>query len=99
MIFALTNENQEFIRWMLRRGKFKNPSEVLREALRRMEREENYYFNHLNSAPQNAEEPKETYAAKATAEAHEVPEVLRSIAKAKRKREVRLRARRLRRKK
>jgi putative addiction module CopG family antidote len=45
MAFALAKENEAFIERMLRLGRFNNQSEVVREALRRMEREENSYLN------------------------------------------------------
>jgi len=45
MAFALAKENEAFIEKMLKRGRFNNQSEVVREALRRMEREEASYLN------------------------------------------------------
>lgn len=45
MAYALANENEEFIARMIRVGRFSNQSEVVREALRRMEREETSYLN------------------------------------------------------
>jgi putative addiction module CopG family antidote len=45
MAFALARENEAFIERMLRLGRYNNQSEVVREALRRMEREENSYLN------------------------------------------------------
>ena len=45
MAFALAGENEAFIEKMLRMGRFNNQSEVVREALRRMEREEGSYLN------------------------------------------------------
>lgn len=45
MAFALGKENEAFIERMLRLGRFNNQSEVVREALRRMEREESSYLN------------------------------------------------------
>ena len=43
--FALAKENEAFIKRMLKQGRFNNQSEVVREALRRMEREESSYLN------------------------------------------------------
>ena len=45
MAFALAKENEAFIERMLKLGRFNNQSEVVREALRRMEREESSYLN------------------------------------------------------
>jgi putative addiction module CopG family antidote len=45
MAYALTKENQDFIEKMVRLGRFNNQSEVIREALRRMQREEGAYLN------------------------------------------------------
>jgi putative addiction module CopG family antidote len=45
MAHALASENEQFIRRMIRQGRFNNQSEVVREALRRMEREETSYLN------------------------------------------------------
>jgi len=45
MAFALARENEAFIEKMLKRGRFNNQSEIVREALRRMEREEDSYLN------------------------------------------------------
>jgi putative addiction module CopG family antidote len=45
MAYALAGENEEFIARMIRIGRFSNQSEVVREALRRMEREEASYLN------------------------------------------------------
>jgi putative addiction module CopG family antidote len=45
MAFALAKQNEAFIEKMLKRGRFNNQSEVVREALRRMEREEDSYLN------------------------------------------------------
>jgi Arc/MetJ-type ribon-helix-helix transcriptional regulator len=39
MAHALAKENENFIRRMVRSGRFNNQSEVVREALRRMEAE------------------------------------------------------------
>ena len=43
--FALAKENEAFIERMIKLGRFNNQSEVVREALRRMEREETSYLN------------------------------------------------------
>jgi putative addiction module CopG family antidote len=45
MAYALAKENEAFIEKMLKLGRFNNQSEVVREALRRMERQENSYLN------------------------------------------------------
>jgi len=45
MAFALAKENEAFIERMIKLGRFNNQSEVVREALRRMEREESSYLN------------------------------------------------------
>ena len=45
MGYALARENEAFIERMLRLGRYNNQSEVVREALRRMEREESSYLN------------------------------------------------------
>ena len=45
MAYALAKENEAFIERMLKVGRFNNQSEVVREALRRMEREETSYLN------------------------------------------------------
>lgn len=45
MAFALAKENEAFIERMIKLGRFNNQSEVVREALRRMEREETSYLN------------------------------------------------------
>jgi putative addiction module CopG family antidote len=47
MAFALAKENETFIERMLKLGRFNNQSEVLREALRRMKREESSYLSPL----------------------------------------------------
>ncbi len=59
MAFALAKENRAFIERMIRMGKFNNQSEVVREALRRMEREENSY---LNPPPLTETEARECFA-------------------------------------
>ena len=59
MAFALAKENEAFIERMLKLGRFNNQSEVVREALRRMEREENAY---LNPPPLTEQQLREVYA-------------------------------------
>jgi putative addiction module CopG family antidote len=58
MAFALAKENEAFIDRMLKLGRFNNQSEIVREALRRMEREENSY---LNPKPFSNQQMKEIY--------------------------------------
>ena len=58
MAFALAKENEAFIERMLKLGRFNNQSEVVREALRRMERQESSY---LNPPPLTDEQLKEVY--------------------------------------
>ena len=69
MAFALAKENEAFIARMLRVGRFSNQSEVVREALRRMEREENSY---LNPAPLTVAEIERIYGPNPEAEAREM---------------------------
>jgi Arc/MetJ-type ribon-helix-helix transcriptional regulator len=57
--YALAKENEAFIKKMLKLGRFNNQSEVVREALRRMEREENSY---LNPPPLTDEERRQCFA-------------------------------------
>lgn len=59
MAFALAKENEAFIDKMVKAGRFNNQSEVVREALRRMEREENSY---LNPPPLTAAERRRCFA-------------------------------------
>jgi putative addiction module CopG family antidote len=59
MAHALALENEQFIERMIRQGRFNNQSEVVREALRRMEREENKY---LNPPPLTSDEARECFA-------------------------------------
>lgn len=68
MAFALAKENERFIERMIRQGRFNNQSEVVREALRRMEREENSY---LNPPPLAPAEIQECYGAGSSEEARE----------------------------
>ena len=58
MAFALAKENEAFIERMLKLGRFNNQSEVVREALRRMEREESSY---LNPPPLTDQQLREIY--------------------------------------
>jgi putative addiction module CopG family antidote len=59
MAFALAKENERFIERMVQQGRFNNQSEVVREALRRMERDENAY---LNPSPLTPEEARRSFA-------------------------------------
>lgn len=56
MAHALAEENESFIRRMVRSGRFNNQSEVVREALRRMEKEDTSYLNPPPLTPAQAEE-------------------------------------------
>ena len=58
MAFALAKENEAFIERMLKLGRFNNQSEVVREALRRMEREGSSY---LNPPPLTKQQLREIY--------------------------------------
>jgi putative addiction module CopG family antidote len=58
MAYALAKENEAFIERMLKLGRYNNQSEVVREALRRMEREEKSY---LNPPPLTEEQLREVY--------------------------------------
>ena len=55
MAYALAKENQAFIERMLRQGRFNNQSEVVREALRRMEQDISSYLNPPPLSPEEAE--------------------------------------------
>ena len=68
MAYALAKENEAFIERMLAMGRFNNQSEVVREALRRMEREESSY---LNPAPLSEGQLKEVYQPNLQAERQE----------------------------
>jgi putative addiction module CopG family antidote len=68
MAYALAKENEDFIARMLRLGRFNNQSEVVREALRRMEREESSY---LNPPPFTLEEAAIVYGPDPKAEERE----------------------------
>jgi putative addiction module CopG family antidote len=59
MGYSLAKENSAFVRRMLKLGRFNNQSEVVREALRRMEREEKSY---LNPAPLSDADASRIYA-------------------------------------
>lgn len=59
MAYALAKENEAFIEKMINIGRYNNQSEVVREALRRMEREENSY---LNPPPLTEEERRRCFA-------------------------------------
>ena len=85
MAFALAKDNEKFISRMLRLGKFNNQSEVVREALRRMEREENSY---LNPEPLTNQEARRIYAPNSEDDMRELAmtrAAMRSIRKAARK--------------
>jgi putative addiction module CopG family antidote len=85
MAFALAKENEAFIVRMLRLGRFNNQSEVVREALRRMEREETSY---LNPESLTAEEAARIYAPNPEEDARELAMArgaLRSLRNARRK--------------
>ena len=58
MAFALAKESDAFIERMLKLGPFNNQREVVREALRRMEREESSY---LNPPPLTEQQLREIY--------------------------------------
>jgi len=68
MAYALAEENEAFIEKMVKLGRFNNQSEVVREALRRMEREENSY---LNPPPLTDEERRRCFAPNAKEDARE----------------------------
>ena len=65
----MAKENSAFVKRMLELGRFNNQSEVIREALRRMEREENSY---LSPPPLTPEQVEQIYGPNAEAEAREV---------------------------
>jgi putative addiction module CopG family antidote len=68
MAYSLARENESFIKRMLRLGRFNNQSEVIREALRRMEREEAAY---LNPPPLTEAEARSIYKTDAETETRE----------------------------
>jgi putative addiction module CopG family antidote len=59
MGYSLAKENSVFVKRMLKLGRFNNQSEVIREALRRMERQEKAY---LNPQPLSDEDAERIYA-------------------------------------
>ena len=84
MAYSLARENENFVRRMLRLGRFNNQSEVIREALRRMEREE---AAHLNPPPLTESEAERIYGPNTGAEARELDfatTALRAIRKSRR---------------
>jgi len=68
MAYALAKANQAFIERMLRQGRFNNQSEVVREALRRMEQDISSY---LNPPPLSPEEVELVYGPNPQAEKRE----------------------------
>ena len=68
MAFALAKEQKQFIGRMIRRGRFNSQSEVVREALRRMEDSESDY---LTPPPLTAAQVKSIYGRKGKEEDHE----------------------------
>jgi putative addiction module CopG family antidote len=68
MAFALAKEQKQFINRMIRRGSFKSQSQVVREALRRMEDGESDY---LTPPPLTADQVKSIYGRHAKEEDHE----------------------------
>jgi putative addiction module CopG family antidote len=55
MAFALAKEQKQFIGRMVRNGRFNSQSEVVREALRRMEDSESDYLNPPSLTPAQVE--------------------------------------------
>jgi putative addiction module CopG family antidote len=87
MAYALAKENEAFIERMVQLGRFNNQSEVVREALRRMEREESSY---LNPPPLTQQQIEEIYGPNPAAEGRErlaARTVLKGIRKAAKKHE------------
>ena len=85
MAYALAKENEAFIERMLKLGRFNNQSEVVREALRRMERDETSY---LNPPPLTEQQLSEIYGPNPKAEQEERvagATIIRSIRKAAKK--------------
>ena len=68
MAHALAKENENFIRRMVRIGRFNNQSEVVREALRRMEAED---LSYLTPPPLTSAEAKRIYGPSPEEEARE----------------------------
>ena len=75
MAYALAAENEQFIARMIRVGRFSNQSEVVREALRRMEREETSY---LNPSPLTEAEARRSFARNPEADQRERQSVRRA---------------------
>ena len=55
MGYALAKEQQAFITRLVKSGKFNNQSEAVREAIRRMERQENDYLTPPPLTPSQVE--------------------------------------------
>jgi putative addiction module CopG family antidote len=68
MAFALAKEQKEFIGRMVRHGRFNSQSEVVREALRRMEAAET---NYLNPPPLTQAQVNRIYGRNGTEDARE----------------------------
>jgi len=68
MAFALAKEQKQFINRMIRRGSFKSQSQVVREALRRMEDGESDY---LTPPPLTAAQVSRIYGLNGKEEDHE----------------------------
>jgi len=68
MAHALTKANEAFLRRMVRSGRFINRGEVVREALRRMEKEE---MSYLNPPPLTSAQAEEIYGRNPEEEARE----------------------------
>lgn len=68
MGYALAREQRAFVERLVFQGKFNNQSEVVREALRRMERQETDY---LNPPPLTPAEVESIYGPNAEKEARE----------------------------
>ena len=68
MAFALAKEQKQFIRRMIRQGRYKNESEVVREALRRLEDSESAY---LDPPPLTASQVESIYGRNEREEARE----------------------------
>lgn len=56
MAHALAKENEAFIRRMVKSGRYNNQSEVVRDALRRMEEDEAGYLNPPPLTPAQVEQ-------------------------------------------
>jgi Arc/MetJ-type ribon-helix-helix transcriptional regulator len=68
MAFALAKEQKQFIGLMIRKGRFNSQSEVVREALRRMEDSESDY---LNPPPLTPAQVESIYGHAGDEDAHE----------------------------